>query len=493
MLLRDLRPLLEFAGEFATKLTMSLYYNNNLMGLRAGSRIGRQMLEDVAATPDPTDSATYCTYVTKLGGPCYPKWTWNHGLIQLAVQRGTGIVAYPTHVSDPACVVPHPCRRPIPGPTPGSRRYACFPSNFVAASGGLADHRYTIDETLELIRGAFVLHSRAYNAKKPLNSNSGFAKLYARAATLAAANRPEPTPIVKIAPRDPEEKAAYVELLNRRGQDANLVRATACPSPSALALLNPTPRKVDPAFIPAGPRHFVLLEAAEPRFKNLCLDAERNLPGQSFGGHPELRAAGDCAAALKQRMKVGKTSVQTVFIWHPLDGYVRPAHAEPGKVQQAPTPCRSVVQPLTRRRFSASMHFQSAPRAFRERSTACQMVGGEPSHAPACRRLTALRPLEHGAAAARVQQGSAVAALDLRRAPAAAAKPLPRDVHRSGPDRRSRCPPVRRRARGRAAYAHHRRGRDEVWQNTDPGTRCGSAPLRWVGAPANYDAAIPRR
>lgn len=50
LFLRDLRPMYEFAGEFATKLTMSHYYNNNLMGLRKQSSLGRRMIEDIVVS-----------------------------------------------------------------------------------------------------------------------------------------------------------------------------------------------------------------------------------------------------------------------------------------------------------------------------------------------------------------------------------------------------------------------------------------------------------
>jgi hypothetical protein len=73
VLLRDLRPMFEFAGEFASKLTMSLYYNNNVLGLRKGSPISTAMVDDIVATPLESNSKRYCRYV---GSPCYPKWTY---------------------------------------------------------------------------------------------------------------------------------------------------------------------------------------------------------------------------------------------------------------------------------------------------------------------------------------------------------------------------------------------------------------------------------
>jgi mannosyltransferase OCH1-like enzyme len=47
VLLRDLRPLIEFAGEFATKLTMSFYFNNNILGIRAKSDLSKSLVDIV--------------------------------------------------------------------------------------------------------------------------------------------------------------------------------------------------------------------------------------------------------------------------------------------------------------------------------------------------------------------------------------------------------------------------------------------------------------
>lgn len=71
VLLRDLRPLVAFAGpDFAAKVTLSPYYNNNVLGAGKGSAVARQLLEYVCATPY-GDMSRYCATV---GQPCYPKW-----------------------------------------------------------------------------------------------------------------------------------------------------------------------------------------------------------------------------------------------------------------------------------------------------------------------------------------------------------------------------------------------------------------------------------
>lgn len=45
-----------------------------------------------------------------------------------------------------------------------------------------------------------------------------------------------------------------------------------------------------------------------------------------YGGNPELIGTADCSAATKHFNET------VVFLWHPLGGYLRPAHREPGRV-----------------------------------------------------------------------------------------------------------------------------------------------------------------
>ena len=72
VLLRDLRPLAEFAGELAGKLTLSNYFNNNLLIVQQRSPLARELLEIVRATPyNICDNREYCAFV---GRPCYTKW-----------------------------------------------------------------------------------------------------------------------------------------------------------------------------------------------------------------------------------------------------------------------------------------------------------------------------------------------------------------------------------------------------------------------------------
>ena len=143
VLLRDLRPLVAFTGpNFAAKVTLSPYYNNNVLGLQKRGRVARQMLDIVCETPfTPQGRGKYCSIV---GQPCYPKWYWNHGVIQLAVRRQVELVVIPWTFTDPA--------------------YSCFPPLLLSGAGGKPAKNLDIGDALEMIRGAFVLHTRGYVA-----------------------------------------------------------------------------------------------------------------------------------------------------------------------------------------------------------------------------------------------------------------------------------------------------------------------------------------
>ena len=283
LFLRDLRPLLEFAGEFASKLTMSLYYNNNVLGLRKGSTLGASFVADMVATPKaPFDSKDYCKYV---GNPCYTKWTWNHGLIQLAVRQDRGIVIYPTTYTDPA--------------------YACYPQWLLAKSGGQPMRDFSIQEILEFIRGAFVLHTRAYNAEKPINPRSNYGRLYKMAADGAGSQIS--VPIVATSARTEKEVAQMADLFERRGEPDKIV---------------------DPAYIPRGRRENVII--ASQMYRGACVNAARYVKGEMYGGLPELQATGNCDAARKGFNET------VVFLWHPETGHLRPAHREPGCKYKSP-------------------------------------------------------------------------------------------------------------------------------------------------------------
>ena len=254
---------------------LSRYYNNNFLALRKGSSLGALMVEDIVATPLATDSKRYCAHV---GSPCYPKWTWNHGLIQLAVRHRRGIVIVPTTYTDPA--------------------YGCFPQWLLGASGGFAMHEFSIGETLEFVRGAFTLHTRAYKAAKPMHPSSNYGRLYrlaaqmATAATTRGSRGAKATPLVGVRPRNANEIALLEQLFERRGELDNVV---------------------DPPFVPRSPWRPVLIQSTR---QSTCVNAVRHVKGEMYGGNPELQATADCALS---SVTFNET---VVFLWHEQEGCV---------------------------------------------------------------------------------------------------------------------------------------------------------------------------
>ena len=236
------------------------------------------MIDDIVATPLTTDSKRYCAHV---GSPCYPKWTWNHGLIQLAVRHRRGIVVVPTTYTDPA--------------------YGCFPQWLLGASGGFAMHEFSITETLEFIRGAFTLHTRAYKAAKPIHPRSNYGRLYKLAATMATiatstrSSGSKPMSLVGVSPRNTSEIALIGRLFERRGELDNVV---------------------DPPFVPRSPWRPVLIQSTR---LGTCVNAVRHVKGEMYGGNPELQVAADCADS---SVTFNET---VVFLWHEQEGCVQSA------------------------------------------------------------------------------------------------------------------------------------------------------------------------
>ena len=106
--------------------------------------------------------------------------------------------------------------------------YGCYPPQLLSAAGGKPARGLDIEDALEMIRGAFVLHTRGYNAAKPLNKDSGFAKLYARAELLAARDGPSPSGLYRaLGQRTAKERTHFQQLVNNRGP--NVVEPTFLP------------------------------------------------------------------------------------------------------------------------------------------------------------------------------------------------------------------------------------------------------------------------
>eukprot|EP00041_Stephanoeca_diplocostata_P023501 m.578799 g.578799 ORF g.578799 m.578799 type:complete len:763 (+) comp22309_c0_seq5:142-2430(+) len=284
VLLRDLRPLFEFSGEFATKLTMSFYFNNNVLGIRRNSTLSRGLVDIVCQLPYSRDTRHYCEVVKT---HCYPKWYWNNGVFQIAKRSNLGAVVFPMSFTDPA--------------------YGCFPPMLLSASGGAPCRGWTLDQVLEMIRGAFVLHTRGYNAKKPLHPESNFYQLYARAKAGALRNISDPVPLVNTGKRSAAEDTAYAKLYARLRQTS-----------------------VEPPFLPTPP--WVLIQLQSPLVRK-CLFAARS-PG-TYGKLSPAEVKGMCATddVLKtQENGLPKSHEQQTWQWHMETGYIRPAIREPGRI-----------------------------------------------------------------------------------------------------------------------------------------------------------------
>ena len=158
---------------------------------------------------------------------------WNHNVLQMAVRQRIGMTVIPWSFTDPA--------------------YGCFPPMSLSMSGG-KPQKAPIEDTLEYIRGAFVLHTRGYNVPKPLKPTCNFARLYAKvkqgALDKQRNNVSLPVPVVGLGPRTAGETAHFRKLISSRGHNV-----------------------VEPSFIPPHPYEVVTIEAvASP---DRCLASTR--------------------------------------------------------------------------------------------------------------------------------------------------------------------------------------------------------------------------
>ena len=300
LILRDMRPLLEYAGEFATQLSISIYYNNNFLGLRAGSELGWFLLDIIVKTGlPPTAPPTlpgaaparvwpqkYCKYVTRSGGDCYEIWYWNHGSIQLALFEERGIVVIPTIYSDPGY-------------------QSCYAPYLMGWHGGLTMRGLNIAEELELIRGSFIIHTRAYNAPKPLGERSNFYRLYQLFKKGASLNDPMPISAMPLGPRTATEEVEFDRIWKAR--------------------LKLTPRVnqanvVEPPWYPTGERKRVLITLGKPVGGSLGLHQKVE---RTLGGNGQLGYFAD-------------SSAMRAWVWNPgragEGGHFRPWDSRPAKI-----------------------------------------------------------------------------------------------------------------------------------------------------------------
>lgn len=161
---------------------------------------------------------------------------------------------------------------------------------------------------LELIRGAFVLHTRGYNAKKPLNPKSNFAQLYDRAKIGAEKKINAAVPLIPTTARTPDEQESYQKIYGRL-----------------------KPALVEPPFQPAPP--WKLFQLQSKTDAALCLFAERS-PG-SYGKLSTAEIKSSCAndeVLASEPTPLSKAHERQTWMWYNGSGHIRPAIREPGRV-----------------------------------------------------------------------------------------------------------------------------------------------------------------
>lgn len=165
ILLRDLRPIVEYFGAFGGKFAMNQKYNNAMLHLRKGSKLGEQLLELSCQYPKAVDRTAVQDFCAVTGNPCNPHWWYNHNLLQWATRNGD-MIAAPLHWFDP-----------------GNN---CASRGLLSRSGAREFPNWTLEDSMELSRGAVALHTRSYQAKeRPLKPNSIFALLFRKAGEVA--------------------------------------------------------------------------------------------------------------------------------------------------------------------------------------------------------------------------------------------------------------------------------------------------------------------
>ena len=162
---------------------------------------------------------------------------------------------------------------------------------------------WTLDKVMELVRGAYALHTRSYQAtKRPLSNTSTFALIFRRARELAEQRGRGDVGKTALAPhglRSAERGAesTYHELLS---------------------MLDSTPYP-DPPFFPPGRGKRVLLES--PSQPSFCLFFDTQGGRKPY----ELPMASDCGDAVKSKDE------RAVWLWHRLVGQ-NDTWASPGSI-----------------------------------------------------------------------------------------------------------------------------------------------------------------
>eukprot|EP00036_Acanthoecidae_sp_10tr_P013773 CAMPEP_0206291104 /NCGR_PEP_ID=MMETSP0106_2-20121207/2955_1 /ASSEMBLY_ACC=CAM_ASM_000206 /TAXON_ID=81532 /ORGANISM="Acanthoeca-like sp., Strain 10tr" /LENGTH=614 /DNA_ID=CAMNT_0053721669 /DNA_START=135 /DNA_END=1979 /DNA_ORIENTATION=+ len=292
ILLRDIRPLVAFFGEFGGKFAMNQKFNNAILSLRKESRLSRAMLALACEHPKSVDRHQINAFCAKTGSPCNPTWWYNHGFLQYFSRKGW-MAAMPLQYADPA--------------------NNCAARGMLSKDGGRTiESPWSLSKVLELVRGAYLLHTRSYQATaRPLHNKSTFQLLFQEARRLAdRRGRGEggKTSIVPHGLRSTEMNEQYKELLS---------------------LLDSTPYP-DPPFFPEGHGQRNLV-ASGTGSAAVCLVFDTKGGRQPY----ELPMVMPCAKAVQQKDE------RAVWLWHPVQrkeaskkivGYFRPSFTRTSNV-----------------------------------------------------------------------------------------------------------------------------------------------------------------
>ena len=115
---------------------------------------------------------------------------WNHGSIQRTIFQDRGLVPMPTTYSDPGY-------------------QGCYAPYLMGWHGGLPQTGLSIQEVLQLLRGTFIIHTRAYNAKKPMAKDSNFWQLYVLFREGAEKEIAEPVPAFPLGHLNEHDQTFY--------------------------------------------------------------------------------------------------------------------------------------------------------------------------------------------------------------------------------------------------------------------------------------------
>lgn len=198
ILLRDLRPLVEFFGEFGGKFAMNQKFNNAILSLRKGSALSSSMIEMACQYPKSVSRQDISAFCAKTGHPCNPTWWYNHGHLQYFARKGW-MVAMPLQFADPA--------------------NNCVARGLLSKDGTRAIiSPWTLSKVMELVRGSYLLHTRSYQATvRPLSNTSTFEVLFRYVRELAerrARGTANKASIVPHGLRTIKEERLYNQLLD---------------------------------------------------------------------------------------------------------------------------------------------------------------------------------------------------------------------------------------------------------------------------------------